>query len=100
GNHCQSLPVCAPYLAWEKLASLERFPPSRAIQSSMGIVIIGRAPADWVEEMKVSPRSPATLLASGMLSKYQSWPRLSALICQLYRLVVLAHERLTGAVGF
>src|SRR5439155_6500390 len=82
-NHWASLPVCAPYFAWEKLASLLRLAPSLATQSIMGIVIMARAPAACVEEMNVSPRSPATLLASPMLSKYQSCPRLSAFNCQL-----------------
>ena len=38
GNHCQSLPVCVPYLACEKLASLARFVPSFATQPIIGIV--------------------------------------------------------------
>src|SRR6185295_10477849 len=37
GNHWASLPVCAPYLACEKPASLLRFEPSFATQSSMGM---------------------------------------------------------------
>src|SRR5581483_2265047 len=83
GNHCQSLPLCAPYLAMEKLASLERLAPSLATQSSMGIVNIACAPAALELAINVSPRSPATALGSAMLSKYQSLARLSALSCQL-----------------
>src|SRR6185295_8051100 len=80
GNHCQSLPVCAPYFACEKLASLPRFTPILAIQPIIGMVSSGCAPPALLLEMKVSPRSPATLLASPRLSKYQSCPRLSPLI--------------------
>src|ERR1019366_3855064 len=83
GNHCASFPVCAPYLACEKLASLLRLGPSLAIQSSIGMVIMARAPPACVVEMNVSPRSPATADVSPMLSKYQSWSRLSAFNCQL-----------------
>src|SRR5262245_20243422 len=83
GNHCQSLPVCAPYLVMEKLASLVRFEPSLASQPMIGMVSMAWAPAFLVMEKNVSPRSPATELDSPMLSKYQSCPRLSALICQL-----------------
>src|SRR5439155_1250852 len=83
GYHCQSLPVCAPYLACEKLASLLRLGPSFATQSSIGIVTIACAPAAFACEMKVSPRSPAVELESAMLSKYQSASRLSAFSCQL-----------------
>src|SRR5204863_6552869 len=83
GNHCQSFPVCAPYLAIEKLASLLRLGPTLAIQSIIGTVSIACAPTARVFAMKVSPRSPATALASAMLSKYQSLPRLSAFSCQL-----------------
>ena len=72
GNHCQSLPVCGPYFAIEKLASLLRFGPSFATQSNIGIVIIGCAFADFASDTNVSPRSPATALLSPMLSKYQS----------------------------
>jgi hypothetical protein len=35
--------VCEPYFAIEKLANLERPGPTRAIQSSAGIVITGSA---------------------------------------------------------
>src|SRR5438105_10594568 len=77
GNHCGSFPVCAPYLVCEKLASLLRLEPSLATQSSIGMVIMARAPPACVVEMNVSPRSPATADVSPMLSKYQSWSRLS-----------------------
>src|SRR5436190_22656282 len=83
GYHCQSLPVCAPYLACEKLESLPRPLPSFATQSMIGTVIIGCAPAPRLVVMNVSPRSPAVPLASPRDSKYQSWPRLSPLNCQL-----------------
>ena len=83
GNHCQSLPVCAPYLAIEKLASLLRFGPTFATQSIIGIVSIAWALAARAFAMNVSPRSPASALLSAMLSKYQSLPRLSAFSCQL-----------------
>ncbi len=66
GNHCQSLPVCAPYLAMEKPASFERLAPSRATQPMSGTVSIGCAPAAREAAKKVSPRSPATALASPM----------------------------------
>jgi len=49
----------------------------------IGTVIIGCAPAAFVFEMKVSPRSPAVALVSPMDSKYQSAPRLSPLSRQL-----------------
>ena len=78
-----SAPVCIPYLATEKLASRVRPDPSFAIQSSIGTVIMGAVPALRLCEMKVSPRSPATGLSSGMLSKKKSSPRLSPLTCQL-----------------
>src|SRR2546429_7664725 len=98
GNHCQSLPVCGPYLAMEKLGSLERFGPSLATQPIIGIVSIACAPADFEFEMKVSPRSPAVALASAILSKYQSLPRLSPLSCQLYREVLFPPLRLSGTL--
>ncbi len=72
GYHCQSLPVCAPYLAMEKLASLPRLEPSLATQPIMGMVSIACAPAPLLMEKNVSPRSPATELESPILSKYQS----------------------------
>src|SRR4051794_33576089 len=78
-----SVACCAPYLPTEKPARLPRPAPSFATQSSMGMVIIGCAPAALEVEINVSPRSPATELASPMLSKYQSLARLSALACQL-----------------
>src|ERR1044072_3511285 len=59
GNHCASLPVCAPYLAMEKLASLLRFAGTFATQLSMGMVSMACAPPALLLEMKVSPRSPA-----------------------------------------
>ena len=56
GNHCQSLPVCAPYLAIEKLASLLRFAPSFATQSIIGIVSIGlRVRRPRVRDERVAP---------------------------------------------
>ena len=72
GNHCQSLPVCAPYFAIEKLASFARFGPSLATQSSIGMVNIGCAPAARALAMNVSPLSPGVADVPGMLSKYQS----------------------------
>src|SRR5205823_4587636 len=81
--HCQSLPVCGPYFACEKLASFPRPLPTFASQSMIGTVIIGCAPAPRLVLMNVSPRSPAVGLGSPRLSKYQSWPRLSAFCCQL-----------------
>src|SRR5204863_9695882 len=89
GNHCASLPVCAPYFACEKLASLLRLEPILATHPMIGIVIIDCAPALRDMVKNVSPRSPAAALVSPMLSKYQSWPRLSAFCCQLYRVVLL-----------
>ena len=89
GNHCQSVPVCAPYLAIEKLASLLRLAPTLATQSIIGIVSMACALAARALAMNVSPRSPAVALLSAMLSKYQSLPRLSAFSCQLYRVVLL-----------
>ena len=53
GIHCQSLPVCAPYLAMEKLASFDRLAPSLATQSIVGMVIIAWAPA-----VRASPPAP------------------------------------------
>src|SRR5439155_4871621 len=97
GYHCQSVPVWAPYFPTEKLESLLRLAPSLATQSIMGTVIIDCAPTLLLMVMKVSPRSPAVELASPRLSKYQSWPRLSALNCQLYRAVELPPLRLSGA---
>src|SRR5262250_1644078 len=79
GNHCQSLPVWAPYLAIEKLESLARPLPNLATHPIMGIVTIDCAPAVRLSETKVSIRSPGVELLSPMLSKYQSDPRLSAL---------------------
>src|SRR5262245_1227870 len=93
GNHCESLNFWAPYFAIEKLASLLRLAPSFATQPTIGIVTIGSAPAPFALAMKVSPPSPAVLLEYGTLSKYQSFPRLSALICQLYRLVLFPPRR-------
>jgi hypothetical protein len=49
----------------------------------IGTVTSGVALPARVEETKSSPRCPAAELASAMLSKYQSAPRLSALSCQL-----------------
>ena len=68
GNHCQSLPVCGPYLAIEKLASLPRLEPSFATQSIMGIVSMAWAFAARELAKNVSPRSPAVALLSAMLS--------------------------------
>ena len=64
-NHCQSFPVCAPYLAMEKLASLLRFAPTLATQSIVGIVSIAWAFAAREFATNVSPRSPAVALAVG-----------------------------------
>src|SRR5215212_9200649 len=83
GYHCQSLPVCGPYLATEKLASLERFAPSFASQPRVGMVIIASAPAFFVLPMNASASAPAVALLYGMDSKYQSKARLSAFCCQL-----------------
>ncbi|MBV6430931.1 MAG: hypothetical protein IANPNBLG_01053 [Bryobacteraceae bacterium] len=83
GNHCQSFPVCAPYLAWEKLASLDRPAPNFATHPMMGMVSMGSAPPARLWLMNVSPCSPAVELAYAMLSKYQSLPRLSAFCIQL-----------------
>jgi hypothetical protein len=83
GNHCQSASACAPYFATEKLASFERFPPTFATQPMVGMVSMGSAPASFDVVTNVSPTSPAVELAYGMLSKYQSAPRLSAFCCQL-----------------
>ncbi len=66
--HCQSLPVCAPYLAIEKLASFERFGPSFATQSIVGMVIIACAPAARALAMNVSPISPGVADDPGTLS--------------------------------
>ena len=68
GYHCQSLPVCAPYLAIEKLASFERFGPSFATQSIVGMVIIACAPAARALAMNVSPISPGVADDPGTLS--------------------------------
>jgi hypothetical protein len=68
GYHCASVPVCCPYLATEKLASLLRFAPSFATQSSMGMVTMDSAPTLLLFWMKVSPRSPWAELVSPMLS--------------------------------
>src|SRR5690349_18419370 len=83
GNHCQSFPVWAPYLACEKLASLPRPAPNFAIHPMMGTVIIACAPPARLLAINVSPRSPGVLLESPRLSKYQSCPRLSPFTCQL-----------------
>ena len=83
GNHCQSLSGWAPYFAAEKLASFVRPAPSLATQPMSGTVIIGSAPPWRESAMKLSAEPPAVALAPGMLSKYQSAPRLSAFSCQL-----------------
>src|SRR5580658_6919531 len=83
GNHCESLPVCVPYVACEKLASFARFVPRLATQPIMGMVTSACAPAALVLEMNVSPTSPATELGYPILSKYQSASLLSALRSQL-----------------
>jgi hypothetical protein len=62
GNHCQSLPVCGPYLAMEKLESFDRFAPTFATHPTVGIVIIAWAFAFLDCEMNVSPPSPGVAL--------------------------------------
>ena len=83
GNHWASAPVCGPYFASEKLASLSRFGPSRATQPIIGMVISGSAPLDLDLAMKLSTESPGVALLSGTLSKNQSAARLLAFACQL-----------------
>src|SRR5262245_40380414 len=98
GNHCQSFPVCAPYLAMEKLESLPRLGPSLATQPIVGMVIIDWAPTLLFAAMKSSLSLPAVELPESRLSKYQSLPRLSQLHCQLYCEVALPPLRFTGAL--
>jgi hypothetical protein len=57
--------------------------PIFAIQPMIGIVIMGWAPPWKESEMKLSAEAPALALLPGVLSKYQSEPRLSAFCCQL-----------------
>src|SRR5437763_6637335 len=71
-NHCQSLPVCAPYFACEKLASLLRLEPTLATHPMIGIVIIGCAPALRDTVKNGSPRCPAGALVWTMRSTYHS----------------------------
>ncbi len=67
GNHCQSQSSWAPYRRLSKLASFDRFVPSFATYSIMGIVTIGTALPDGLVRTKSSPLCPGVALASGML---------------------------------
>src|SRR5262245_39233119 len=78
-----SVSTWGPYCATEKLHRVSKLAFVFATQPTMGMVRNGCAPAALVFEMNVSPSSPGVWSGYGMLSKYQSTPRLSMFCCQL-----------------
>ena len=98
GNQLQSQSCCAPYFAAEKLASLVPFGPFFPTQPMSGIVTIGSAPFAFAFATKSSKAAPGAPVP-GMLSKYQSLPRLSPFCFQLWRVVEFPPQRLSGALS-
>ena len=97
GNQLQSQSCCAPYLAAEKLASFVPPGPFLPTQPMSGMVTMGSAPFcldSWTKSSNAAPWAPLP----GMLSKYQSLPRLSPFVFQLWRVVELPPQRWTGTL--